>query len=236
MPTQYIKRTATTYPATPGRANAAPIYVDSDDNILKMIPAGSGTTEVQVIDASSVQTMTNKTLTTPTISGVVTSLNPQITGDASSGIVVAKTMSFVEDATSVSHTGSVVIPAGATLLDILVSNAVYWAATGAVTMTIGDTASANGYLLASNLKATDFVPGEVFSVSGSTGNWAGLNGAYLVAATGRRGPASTNFGCNYIGASTISVVISVTTPASTAGRTFVTVLYAVGQAVTIVKA
>jgi hypothetical protein len=235
MPTQYIKRTATTYPATPGRATAAPIYVDSDDNILKMIPAGSGTTEVQVIDASSVQTMTNKTLTTPTISGVVTNLNPQVTGDASSGVVVAKTMSFVEDATSVSHTGTVVIPAGATLLDILVSNAAYWGAASA-SMTIGDTASANGYLTASDLKATDFVPGEVFSVSGSTGNWAGKNGAYLVAATGRRGPASTNFGTQYISASTISVVITVGTPGSTIGRTFVTVFYAVGQAVTIVKA
>jgi hypothetical protein len=47
----------------------APIYVDSDDNILKMIPAGSGTTEVQVVDASSVQTLTNKTLTSPVITG-----------------------------------------------------------------------------------------------------------------------------------------------------------------------
>jgi hypothetical protein len=103
-------------------------------------------------------------------------------------------------------------------------------------MTIGDTASANGYLTASDLKATDFVPGEVFSVSGSTGNWAGKNGAYLVAATGRRGPASTNFGTQYISASTISVVITVGTPGSTIGRTFVTVFYAVGQAVTIVKA
>lgn len=54
-----------------GYANprVAPIYVDSDDNILKMIPAGSGTTEVQVVDASSAQTLTNKTLTSPVISG-----------------------------------------------------------------------------------------------------------------------------------------------------------------------
>jgi hypothetical protein len=47
--------------------SSVPIYVDSDDNILKIIPAGSGTTEVQQIDASSVQTMTNKTLTSPVI-------------------------------------------------------------------------------------------------------------------------------------------------------------------------
>lgn len=43
----------------------APVYIDSDDNILKMIPAGSGSTEVQVVDASSTQTLTNKTISSP---------------------------------------------------------------------------------------------------------------------------------------------------------------------------
>jgi hypothetical protein len=40
----------------------APIYIDSDDNIVKVVPAGSGSTEVQIIDASSAQTLTNKTI------------------------------------------------------------------------------------------------------------------------------------------------------------------------------
>lgn len=51
-------------------AGSAPIYVDSDDNKLKYIPAGSGTTEVELIDASATQTLTNKTLTAPVITGV----------------------------------------------------------------------------------------------------------------------------------------------------------------------
>ena len=46
--------------ATP---TSAPIYVDADDNIVKMIPAGSGTTEVQLVDTSSVQTLANKSVT-----------------------------------------------------------------------------------------------------------------------------------------------------------------------------
>lgn len=50
--------------ATP---TSAPIYIDSDDNKLKYIPAGSGTTEVEVLDASATQTLTNKTLTSPVI-------------------------------------------------------------------------------------------------------------------------------------------------------------------------
>lgn len=63
-------------------ATAAPLYVDSDDNKLKMIPAGSGSTEVEVVDASSVQTLTNKTLTSPVITNaVISSLTPaNVTG------------------------------------------------------------------------------------------------------------------------------------------------------------
>lgn len=50
-------------------ARTAPIYVDADDNKLKYIPAGSGTTEVEIVDASATQTLTNKTITSPTIAG-----------------------------------------------------------------------------------------------------------------------------------------------------------------------
>lgn len=72
MPTQYIARRATVSPNATAKAGAAPIYVDSDDNILKFIPAGSGTTEVQILDASSSQTLTNKILTSPTITTGIT--------------------------------------------------------------------------------------------------------------------------------------------------------------------
>lgn len=67
MAIRNIRRQATNPLAAPGTPNSAPIYVDSDDNILKMVPAGSGTTEVQVIDASSAQTLTNKTFTAPAV-------------------------------------------------------------------------------------------------------------------------------------------------------------------------
>ena len=56
-----------TTPVGSATATNAPIYVDADDNILKFIPAGSGTTEVQLLDASSTQTLTNKTLTSPVV-------------------------------------------------------------------------------------------------------------------------------------------------------------------------
>ena len=72
MPARSIRRAKTVL--GPSSGATAPIYVDSDDNKLKMIPAGSGTTEVDVVDVSSTQTLTNKTLTSPTIT------TPTVTG------------------------------------------------------------------------------------------------------------------------------------------------------------
>jgi len=81
MPTRFLARQANITDLT-AQADAAPIYVDSDDNIAKMVPAGSGSTEVQIIDASSVQTLTNKTLTAPTIAGVINSDIKVLAADA----------------------------------------------------------------------------------------------------------------------------------------------------------
>ena len=50
MSVRSIRRQATNPSAQVGTVNQSPIYVDSDDNILKLIPASSGTTEVQVLD------------------------------------------------------------------------------------------------------------------------------------------------------------------------------------------
>ena len=75
MAIRNLRRSASNPGAYTGTPGAAPIYVDSDDNIIKVIPAGSGSTEVQVIDASSAQTLANKTLTSPSFT------NPSIAGN-----------------------------------------------------------------------------------------------------------------------------------------------------------
>lgn len=80
MAIRNIRRQATNPLAAAAQPNVCPIYCDSDDNIIKVIPAGSGTTEVQIIDASSTQTLTNKTLTSPSIkSSVVASTSAAVT-------------------------------------------------------------------------------------------------------------------------------------------------------------
>lgn len=61
MSIRNIRRQATNPLAAPGTPNSAPIYVDSDDNKLKFIPAGSGTAEIELVDVSSTQTLANKT-------------------------------------------------------------------------------------------------------------------------------------------------------------------------------
>lgn len=67
MPARYISRQSG-FRGAQGLPTAAPFIIDSNDsNKVKVIPAGSGTTAVEVVDASSTQTLTNKTFTSPTL-------------------------------------------------------------------------------------------------------------------------------------------------------------------------
>src|SRR6185295_5958011 len=136
-----------------------------------------------------------------------------------------------QNGTTTTSTGTVVIPAGATLLDIRATNQVLWTKASA-RLTIGDAQAANGWLLSTNLNATDLLVGEMFSAAGGTAYWGGLNGAYLVAATGVFGQATaTKSRFYYATAGSVIGVVTVTPGAGTAGRTFMTVVYAVGQVI-----
>jgi hypothetical protein len=81
MPTRGLRRASSVQGfATPQNA---PVYVDSDDNKLKFIPAGSGTTEVELVDASTAQSLSSKTLASPAITGkpTVVGTSTTISGD-----------------------------------------------------------------------------------------------------------------------------------------------------------
>lgn len=171
---------------------------------------------------------TNGTITTSTV------VSPAITGTAGSGFVRALQANFTEDATSVTHTATFPIPAGATLVDIIVHNSVLWTDSSA-TLKVGDTADDDGYFIGVEMDTTDLVPGEQLRISESS-LWGGKEGAYLVAASGRRGPTSSNFGGYYAAGSNILATISVSTPSGTAGRSSVVVLYTLGQVVAPVLA
>ncbi len=178
-----------------------------------------------VVSTTDTQTLTNKSFT-----------NPTVTGDASSGLVISKTVSFVEDATSTTFTGTVVIPAGATLVDIVVTSSVLWSKASS-RFTCGDAQAATGWFTSTNLNATDLLVGEAIRAAGGVQSWAGVNGTYLVSATGVFGQAtSTKAGPYYVTAGSVIGVVTVTPGAGAAGRTFMTVTYSVGQSVAVVLA
>lgn len=84
-------------------AGSAPIYVDSDDNIVKLIPAGTGTTEVQLVDASSTQTLTNKTLTAPVLNAPVV-VSPFNTYAVDGAITVASQVAYLTKGSAGAYT------------------------------------------------------------------------------------------------------------------------------------
>jgi hypothetical protein len=125
---------------------------------------------------------------------------------------------FVENGAG-TYTADFVLPAGATLVDIIVEAEALWTAATSAVIDIGDTADPDGYISAVNLKATDLLAGESISL-GSTQVLGGDNGAYVTVGT------STHLNRRYSAAErTISAVVT-SVGAGTAGRTRVTVLYA----------
>ncbi len=160
--------------------------------------------------------------------------SPTITGNAGSGTIFSKTALFTEDATSLTHTATFTIPAGATLLDILVVPQVLWTG-GTAAFTCGDAGSATGWFTSTDLKATDLILGERLQASNAN-NWGGKNGTYLTTA-GRFGQQSTTMIGGYCPtAYSVIGVVTVGTPATTAGRLRMTVFWFVGEAVTPVLA
>lgn len=71
MPTHRIRRGAALLPGEAGKADSSPIYINSASNTPKYVPASTGTTEIEMADVSTAQTLTNKTLTAPIINGAV---------------------------------------------------------------------------------------------------------------------------------------------------------------------
>jgi len=228
MPERYIERgpsgggAPVDFDNLPG-ANGT--YVDGSTDALVVGTGTSGTSSRTYVDTSTAQTIAGpKTLTSPVINGA-----------SGLGQIVTQTALFTEDATSLTHTATFTIPAGATLLDIYVVPQVLWTATGTVNFTCGDANSANGWFTNTNLKATDLILGERLQASNAN-NWGGVNGAYLTAA-GRFGQQATNMIGGYCPtAYSVIGVVTVGTPATTAGRTRMTVVYTIGSIVTPVLA
>lgn len=197
----------------------AGIKVDSDDDLLKF--KDDGGTVRSLVSANQTQTLTNKTLTAPVL------VAPS--GSGSSGLMITKSGILTELTGDGTYAITIPIPALATIHDIRVVAEALWTAATSAALNVGDTADADGYFAAVDLKATDLAIGEVLS-SMHGDLWGGKNGAYLVAATGQRGPVATNFGPYYKAGSNI-VFSCAKVGAGTAGRTHVSVTYSIGEVI-----
>lgn len=126
---------------------------------------------------------------------------------------VAETVSFTETTGAGVWTGSVAVPAGATIQDILIDGVALWTSQTSATLKVGDVADDDGYYTDVDLKATDLLAGESLSFAMA----GGKAGAYIA-----NSQVSPRYSAT---ARTISGIITKVGSTGTAGRTRMTVLY-----------
>lgn len=111
------------------------------------------------------------------------------------------------------YTASCTVPAGATILDIVVNAVALWNAGTSAAMDVGDATDPNGYFAAINLKATDALAGESLSFESA----GGKAGAYI---------ANSQVSPRYaVAARVISAIVTTVGTAATTGETVVDVIY-----------
>ncbi len=138
--------------------------------------------------------------------------------------VEAHEVTFTETAGSGTYTGSVAVPAGATILDIVVNGVALWDNAGTATMKVGDAGNDAGYYTGINLKATDLLAGESLSFALA----GGKAGAFIVNLQ-----VSPRYSAS---ARTISGIITTSSTGGSAGRTRMVVIFALPTPSAAVKA
>lgn len=139
----------------------------------------------------------------------------------------AEERTFTETTGAGTYTGSVTVPAGATILDIIVNGVALWDTATSATMKVGDATDDDGYYTAINLKATDLLAGESISFALA----GGKAGAYI---------ANSQVSPRYSASErVISGVVTTVGASGSAGRTRMTVVWALpggGSALAATKA
>ena len=142
----------------------------------------------------------------------------ELVGITETPIQVAE-VNFTQTAANAVHTGTITLPAGATLINIIVTNVVLWDSGTSTVMKVGDATTDDGYFTAIDLKATDLLADESVAF-GLTG---GLEGADLDG-----GESAGDHVRRLYDASSRDIigVITDTNAAGVAGRTRMTVIFA----------
>lgn len=140
---------------------------------------------------------------------------------AAAGLVLLQEVLFTEDGEG-TYTGTIALPEGNRILDLGVDGIALWDAATSASLVVGDDDDPDGFFLATDLKATDLLEGEINNIE----HPGGLAGAYLAAEQRNLYSAAAR---NVIGVVT-------TVGAGTAGRTRLYAVYAVATALAAVKA
>lgn len=128
-------------------------------------------------------------------------------------VVKAAETSFTETTGAGVWTGSVAVPAGASILDIIINGVALWNSQTSATLKVGDVADDDGYFTGVDLMATDLLAGESLSFAQA----GGKAGAYI---------ANSQVSPRYSAAARIiSGIITKVGSSGTLGRTRMTVLY-----------
>lgn len=132
-------------------------------------------------------------------------------------------VTFTETTGAGVWTGSVVKPAGATLVDIIVNGVALWNSQTSALMDVGDGTDPDGYFTQVDLKATDLLAGESISFAQA----GGKAGAYI--ANSQVSPRYT------AAAQTISGIVTKVGSTGTLGRTRMIVIYTLPTATAATK-
>jgi hypothetical protein len=134
---------------------------------------------------------------------------------------ITKELTFEETTGNGTYTGTIALPAGARILDIGVDGQALWTASTSASLKVGDDADDDGFFVATNLKATDLLAGEINNLQ----HPGGLAGVYI--ASEQR---------NLYSAAARNVVVVITKVGTgTAGRTRVYCTYTVPSPVAVAK-
>lgn len=141
------------------------------------------------------------------------------------GGLFAKEVTFTETAGAGTYTGSVAIPAGATIQDVVVYGEALWDNAGTAVLKVGlDGLDDDGFFTGVNLKATDLLAGESISFALAGGE----AGADIANSQVMRRYLAT--------ARVLSGIITTSSTGGTAGRTRMTVLYSLPTVTAATKA
>lgn len=142
------------------------------------------------------------------------------------GTTLVASVSFTETTGAGTYTGSVSLPAGSVVHNIIVNAVALWTATTSASLKVGDAADDDGFFVATDLKATDLLAGESIDFV----QQGGKGGAYF---TG----TNTHVNPRYSAAArVISGIVTTVGAAGSAGRTNMQVVYSVPTSVAATKA